>query len=220
MDQLVRELLDYRTGGRVLGRSSQRGVSLIELVIGLVIVGLLVLIGAPSFATFLQNSQIRNASESIQNGLSLARSEAVRRNTEVTLSLSKTSAGADVANSSSWEVGCTTVSTNLTSCPADIQHRSYLEGSKNVTITNTVTGAAGATFATTGQLTFNGYGKVVGLPAANTAVIDIVTSVNGATCAADGGAMRCLRLIVSPAGQVRMCDPALTLTNASSPQAC
>lgn len=213
-------MLDHRTGGRVLSRSSQRGVSLIELVIGLVIVGLLVLIGAPSFATFLQNSQIRNAAVSIQNGLSLARSEAVRRNTEVTLSLSVTNSGADLPNSSSWEVGCTTVSADLTSCPADIQHRSYLDGSKNVTITKTGTGSGAAGFTGSGQLTFNGYGKIVGLPAADTAVIDIKNTINGATCVADGGALRCLKLIVSPAGQVRMCDPALTLTSPTSPQAC
>jgi prepilin-type N-terminal cleavage/methylation domain-containing protein len=61
----------------------QRGMTLIEMAIGLVIVGLLLVMALPGFGTWLQNSQIRNAAESLQNGLQLTRAEAVRRNTRV-----------------------------------------------------------------------------------------------------------------------------------------
>src|SRR5262245_57607691 len=48
-------------------RSSQRGVSLIELVIGLVVVGLLLALGIPSFKALMINSQIRDSADAILN---------------------------------------------------------------------------------------------------------------------------------------------------------
>ena len=63
---------------------------------------------------------------------------------------------------------------------------------------------------------FNGYGK---MPVASAdATIDI-TNPNG-TCEYQGGTMRCLRIVVSTGGRIRSCDPQLTSTNPTSPQAC
>lgn len=60
-----------------------RGFSLIELMVVIAILGLLLAIGIPSFATWLRNVQIRNAAESLQSGLQFARTEALRRNERV-----------------------------------------------------------------------------------------------------------------------------------------
>ena len=57
----------------------QSGVTLIELVVGLAVFAILLGIAIPNFSTFIQNSKIRTSAEAIQNGLSLARVEAVRR---------------------------------------------------------------------------------------------------------------------------------------------
>ncbi|MDD5247665.1 MAG: GspH/FimT family pseudopilin [Rhodocyclaceae bacterium] len=170
-------------------RAAQRGVTLVELVIGLAIVGFVMLMGLPSFATWLQNSQIRTAAEAIQNGLQLARTEAVRQNTTVQFALG-TGAG--------WTVGCVNASA---SCPAAIQSRIAAEGTSNAVVTPT----AGQT-----TIVFNGMGRVTPVPA-GTIDIDISNPTGGACAAA--GPMRCLRVAVSAGGQIRMCDPVLASTD-------
>ena len=60
--------------------SMQRGFTLVELMIGIAIVGLSLVMAAPSFSSWIQSTQIRTAAEAVQNGLQLARGEAVRRN--------------------------------------------------------------------------------------------------------------------------------------------
>lgn len=203
----------------MLTRRLQRGVSLIETMIGLVIASLLLAVGVPSFSTFMQNTHIRNAAEAVQNGLSLARTEAVQRNTNVRFTL---------GTASSWTVGCVTAVADLDAdgaadCPATIQARAAAEGSAHaaVNLSEVVasTNTAAASPVVTSEISFNGLGKVRALPAGNNAVINI-SNPTGGTCAAAGGTMRCLRVVVSAGGQVRMCDPKLSASNPSDPQAC
>ena len=66
---------------------SNAGMTLIELLIGFVIVGVLLALGVPSFSGWLQNAQLRNAAESVFNGLQLARASAVQRNKSVTFTM-------------------------------------------------------------------------------------------------------------------------------------
>ena len=66
------------------------GFSLIELVIGLSVLAILIAFAIPGMRTWLQNSSVRTTTESIQNGLQLARSEAVRRNVFATYAQSGT----------------------------------------------------------------------------------------------------------------------------------
>ena len=66
-----------------------RGFTLIELMVALAIVALLLLIGMPSFTTFLRNSEIRSTSESLVNGLRAASAEAANRNQTVTFELAE-----------------------------------------------------------------------------------------------------------------------------------
>ncbi|WP_164931964.1 GspH/FimT family pseudopilin [Janthinobacterium sp. 17J80-10] len=190
----------------------QRGVSLIELMVGLAIMGLLLGLGVPGFRTFLQNSQIRNAAEAIQNGLSLAKIEAVKRNTSIHFVL---------GTGTAWTV-CTSASTT---CPAAdvIQARPQSEGAKNavLAVSEVVasTNAAATSPAFTTTLTFNGLGRVTTIPAGNNAVFNI-SNTTGGDCVTAGGEMRCLRVVVTSAGQVRMCDPARPVTTPPDPQAC
>jgi type IV fimbrial biogenesis protein FimT len=198
---------------------AQRGITLIEIMIGLVILSLLLAVGVPSFASFMQNTQIRNAAEALQNGLSLARAEAVRRNTNIRFSL-----GA----ASSWTVGCMTAVADAdgdggADCPATIQARAASEGSANaaVAVSEIVvsTNAAAASPVVTSDIVFTGMGKVRALPGADYVAFDI-TNPGAGSCAANGGTMRCLRIVVTAGGQVRMCDPKLSQTKPTDPQAC
>lgn len=198
--------------------------------IGLAILALLLSAGVPGFATFMQNSRIRNAAESIQNGLNMARAEAVRRNTNVQFVLGTASswtvecvtAVADTANDADALPDCPGSSPAATT-PSSIQARSAAEGSTNVAITTTQilagTGAAAIAPVFSGSLSFNGFGRATTLPSGNNATFDI-TNPAGGDCASAGGSMRCLRVVVTPGGQIRMCDPKLTVTRPSDPQAC
>ena len=117
------------------------GFSLVELMFAIVILAVLVGIAMPSFSTWLRNSQIRNAAESIANGLQRARAEAVARNTSVAFVL---------ATDSSW-----TVDYVVKPVAADppIDSRSSSEGSRDVTRTVLPAGATTVTFNNLGQVT-------------------------------------------------------------------
>ena len=180
----------------------QRGFTLVELMIGIAIVAMALMMGIPSLGAWIQSSQIRNASESIVSGLQLARAEAVTRNTKVQFVLSSL-AGGGVA--SDWTVRCDTPTVD---CPGigmtktEIQKRSASEGSANAQV------VAGQS-----TIVFSGIGRVTPTPVTDPIILDI-TNPTGGSCAASSGTMRCLRISVSAGGQVRMCDPALSvLTN-------
>lgn len=71
----------------------ERGFSLVELMVTVAVLSLLMTLAVPSFAEWIQNSRIRTAAESIQNGLQVARAEAVRRNARVEFALVGTGGG-------------------------------------------------------------------------------------------------------------------------------
>lgn len=161
--------------------AAQRGMTLIEIMITLAIMGILLMIGMPSFNTWLANTQVRTGAEGLTNGLQLARAEAVRRNGNVTFVLG-TQTGWTVSVASSGEV---------------VQSRSEEDGSKNATVTVTPLGAT--------TLTFNGYGRVTTNADASPAITQI--DVGSSTLAASE--TRALRITLGSGGNVRMCDPAL-----------
>lgn len=176
-------------------RGRAGGFTLIEMMIGLVIVALLVAMALPSFMIWIQNTQIRTASESLLNALQLARAEAVRRNERVTFSM----VGFD------WTVS--------DAAGATIETRVAGEGSTNAVIT--VIG--------TMPLAFNGLGRpVAGTPIVAGADVTrlSISNPSGGACQDSGGSMRCLEVRITASGQVRMCDPRMTTLDSTNPQAC
>jgi type IV fimbrial biogenesis protein FimT len=166
---------------------SETGMTLIEVLIGFAIVGVLLSLGVPSFSAWLQNMQVRNAAETVFNGLQLARANAVQRNKSVTFTMN----GPD----SSWAVTIDSPSA-ATGEPAMIQSRSAAEGTLNARV-NITPGALPV------AISFDGLGKT---NLASQATIQ-VTNPTGGTCVASGGNMRCLNVTVAVGGQVKMCDP-------------
>jgi type IV fimbrial biogenesis protein FimT len=63
--------------------SHSAGFSLIELMIVVSIIIITSSIAVPSFKAWIQNTQIRTAAESIHGGLQKARTEALKRNTNI-----------------------------------------------------------------------------------------------------------------------------------------
>jgi len=184
------------------------GFSLIELVVVMAIVAALATLGMASFNTWIQNSQIRAATESMQAGVQLARAEALKRNARIRFSL-VTSIDSNCALSSSgtnWVVS--TVADPSGSCDdASLVIRSGAsqEGMKNVTFQL----SAGTT------LTFNGLGQLVpGTGQTPPLLINIKSSA--IEC---GGDIHCLRLEVPLGGQVRMCDTSVEV-GSTDPRAC
>ena len=188
-------------------------MTMVEVMIGLAIVCLLFALGTPAFFSWIQNSQIRTSAESIQNGLHLARAEAVRRNTSVRFQLTSTMTAACALSTSggNWVVsqdspaGACDTTPSDTVAPRIIQTRSTAEGSPNVAV------AAGQS-----AIVFNGLGRVTPVPAGNID-IDVTNPVGGACATAGTDGMRCLRIRVSTGGQIRMCNPILAATD---PQGC
>lgn len=189
----------------------QQGVTLIELLVGIAIVGILLAVGIPSFSGWIQSTQIRTAAESIQSGLQLARAEAVRRNAIVRFTLT------DATGLVAWSVGCVAVTA---ACPAAIQSRDANEGGVNARAGISIAAppvpagtyyatpiTAGAGMTGVDGVTFNGLGRI---PAANIATdvkrIDLSNAVDATA--------RALIIVVTTGGQIRMCDPALSNTDA------
>lgn len=135
------------------------GVTLIEMMVGLTIISCLLLVGMPSFTSWIQDLQVRGAAESIQSGLLLARSEAIRRNRPVQLTL------ADAGGLVEWRIGCVTVDAN---CPALITQRKRGEGGLNMRMAAGAApaGSVGTALAVgaglPASLVFNGLGQLAG----------------------------------------------------------
>jgi type IV fimbrial biogenesis protein FimT len=199
----------------------QRGLTLIEFMVGLLIAGILTALAVPSFRTWIQNAQVRTGAESIVNGLQLARSEAVHLNTYVRFNLTSTSGIAD------WEICAPAPGVPAASpCPpgATVIQRGFgADGATNarIGVYKVLDGQPQTNFSLAiaagnempAHVTFNGMGQTVNDGTDDAARIDV-------TSAALPTARRLVVLIDNPGGGVRMCDPALSATNPTDPQAC
>ncbi len=68
-------------------KQAMRGMTLIEVAVVLVILGLLLMAALPTAGTWMRNTQVRNTASSMLAGLAQARNEAIRRNTPIRFSL-------------------------------------------------------------------------------------------------------------------------------------
>ena len=170
-------------------KHKQTGFTLVELIIAVAIITIVASIAFPTYRTYIENSRIRTAAESIQNGLQKARSEAVLKNANVTFTLS--------ANSD-WAVGCTVPVTadnngdGLEDCPTLIAERSDASGTIQA-----------VDVAAQTQVIFTNLGtRVAG-------GLTQITIDNSALTSAES---RELRVTINGAS-VRMCDPSAPVGN-------
>jgi len=184
------------------------GFTLIELMVGLAILALLLLLGLPSFTTYLRNSEIRSTAESIVNGLRAAAAEAANRNAPVTFAIT----GGGGSAWTGWEI----TYVDEKGATKTIQGSSKKEGGANTSLTLAPTGKSSVIFTELGRVAKQGTAG------------DHLQQVDIASIAS--GAGRPLRIIiddVSPATPgkprgLRMCDPdpALSALTPPDPRAC
>lgn len=190
----------------MLSQRRAPGFSIIELMVGLTIVGVLIAIGAPSFATYLQSSKLASASQSYLSGVQLARAEAIRRNLPVQFVLTDTPIDTpDIANSAApsvsgqnWVVRAASGATF-----APIEAKAAIEGAFTGTGTPSVQidGTANPTVFD-GTISFNGFGGT----SDGSAYELNLQNPSGGACA-PAGPMRCPRIRIPRGGQVALCDP-------------
>ena len=182
-------------GRRMLSRARGRGFTLIEVLLAMSIFGLVMAAALPNFSKWIANSRVRTTAESIQNGLMLAKAEAVRRNAKVQLVLTSTTP--TVAN-----VGTVTASTTGTGWLIRQYHASGTYTSADFVQGRSIAEGGSNTAVTAGQsaFIFTGTARLSPLPAS---AVSIDISATGST--------RALRITVEPGSAIRMCDPALSI---------
>lgn len=179
--------------------SRQRGVTLLEAMVVITIVGILMAVAVPSYQSFIAESRLRVKAESILYGLQLARSEALRRNTRIFITADTDSA---------WVMGCQTAVADLNSdgvadCPASIQTKDGAEGGQNVTMAFSPTASR--------TVTFTGLSLLAPTNLDGSAPF---TRIDFSTV----GTSKTYRVTLSVGGQARLCDP--TITTPGDTRAC
>lgn len=80
-----------------------RGVTLIELLVALSVLGILLAVGVPSLGQFMTSSRLSNATNSLFSNLALARSEAIKRSGRVVIC--KSADGLVCSSTGDWSQG-------------------------------------------------------------------------------------------------------------------
>jgi type IV fimbrial biogenesis protein FimT len=211
--------------------SRSRGFTIIELMIAIALFSVVLMLAMPSFTTMLQNAKLRAKAESILAGLQEARTEALKQNQTVEFLLmaedpDPTNVAGFGANAAgpSWAVRVDAGG----GAYSFVEGRSGLEGSGQADPAALYAQVSAANLPVTTTIRFDALGRsnvnAVTCPGAastvSCATFDVKPAAPG-ECKADGGTKRCLRVVVTPGGRVRMCDPSVDgVANPGDTRAC
>lgn len=209
--------LRVRRGGRRPG-AALAGFTLVELLIAMAMLALLLSLAGPSFSTWIRNAQVRTVAETLQNGIRLAQAEAMARNRQTVLFLTNDAPGlaaTPAAGGANWVLRWIPLPGDAVTATAP-DNEPFLQGGAVGDV------AAGVTIGGPTALCFNPLGR---------RVANATTGVTGLQCTVDaanpmaafnlagGTGTRALRVTVTLGGQVRLCDPARSLS-ADQPDGC
>lgn len=195
-----------------------RGLTLIELLVGLAVLAMMLVVAAPSLGEWLANARLRNTAEALGASLQYAKGEAVARNARVRFQLVSSADASCVANTSGphWAVnidpdadasaveGACNAALSDTDAPRLLSLHHARENGTDVVLEGSAS-----------TLVFNGLGRVTPVPAGDVS-FEVRTADDG-ECVFNGGTRSCMRVLVSAVGQIRVCNPALA---APHPGAC
>lgn len=100
-------------------KEQSAGFSLIELMVTISVLAVIVGIGLPSFTDLITSQRVRAATSAIHDSLTLARSEAIKRNANVSLTTTDLASGWTVTSSSGVTLRSEEGSKNLTFTPSN-----------------------------------------------------------------------------------------------------
>ncbi len=175
-----------------MAQGRARGFTLIELVISLTVLGILLTLGMPTFADWINNTKIRTAAEAITNGVQLARTEAVRTNS--TQGVQFVLGGP--TGPTEWTVNAIGGGGAVT----QLQNRP-VEGSGNAIVGVTPVGAATVTFSGLGRILPNGDGSAS------------LTQIDVCSTASFTSTVRKMRVTIGTGGNIKMCDSQVPSTD-------
>lgn len=207
-------------------RRAMRGMTLIEIAVTFVVLGLLAFATMPSISAWLRSTQVRNTATSMLSGLAQARNEAIRRNTPVRFSLVSLADPKRMDNSCalsnnglSWVVSVRDPAGSCGQAPSTdpvadavdagnpliVETHAGGQGGSNVVVAARLAsgGAAGP------SIVFNGFGRVD--DASPMRVIDVRDQ-------ATGNDFRRMRVEVTTGGAARLCD--MEVTDNTDPRFC
>jgi type IV fimbrial biogenesis protein FimT len=202
-----------------MARLGQRGFNLIEVMVTLTVLAVLITLGAPGFSDWINTQRIRSSAEAIVNGMQIARGEAIKQNLPVVL-------GLEPGLGTGWTVCPATVAPCDSTTPAPpapnsyIQQKAAQETASNAFLTASSTPSPQPQVPAT-LITFSPLGAVLPQNLDGSApIVQVDVYYNDpALCSANGGTMRCLRVVATAGGSIRMCDPTPTVV-APDPRAC
>ncbi|BCL76819.1 hypothetical protein JHS3_25550 [Jeongeupia sp. HS-3] len=190
----------------------QAGITLVEIAITVAIFGILLSAAVPSYQQWIQNMQIRGATESLQSGLQRARTEALKRNQNVTFWLvtsasSKTldSNCAPAANGTGWVVSRFDPSNKCDLDPSETVTPQIID--KQPVLGNNPRASLDITPDDASSVTFNGLGQIVQKDTPITRI-----DIQGASSSSDD---RKLRLVLASGGMIKLCDPQISASGDS-----
>ena len=152
--------------------ASGRGFTIVELLIGLVLLSILITIAAPAFNEVLAVQRLRAATNELRLSISLARSEAVKRNVATGLTLQRRgsdwSEGWCVIDPDSSSTACSDPSAGSGYAASNYLNEVFLQDDVTVARDDSPTSAS---------LTFNNWGRTAGCPR-----FEFTTTASGSTC--------------------------------------
>lgn len=170
-----------------------RGFTLVEAVVVMAIVGVLAALGFPALQSMLAGVRVRAVAEKTLGALQLARAEAAKQNRNVTFQV-------DAMEGGGWSI--------VADGGAIVTAYSGTEGATDVLL------SMAPEF---GPIVFDSFGRRVTPPVASGAVTLGFSAPGSGECQ-PSGTVRCLNVLVSVGGSVRMCDPAVA--DGSDPRKC
>ncbi|MET0716814.1 MAG: GspH/FimT family pseudopilin [Pseudoxanthomonas sp.] len=195
----------------------ERGFTLVELMVTLTLIAILAALAAPSFGVWIKNSQVRTSAEALQSGLRTAQAEALRRSRQVVFSLTNSASPQTSLTATQdgkyWSINTVALPVAETGTPnadvAQFVESGVLGASGNGVV---IEGPAAICFSSLGRLVVNSGPGVAGADCT-------VANIPGIYKVSTPGSDRPLRVRVEVGGQVRMCDPAKTMSD-THPDGC